>query len=140
MKKLSKAQKAKNKATYKKIRKAWDNTNKRITYKQFKNRVISKAKADNISIKEAIKKEANTETFVSAAERSRTNLINAIKEKHREAYDELRNVARENGKFIKLKDNLEWDENYGTYVLRAGDNSYLIDVTNSPEEVFIREI
>ena len=131
MKKLSKAQKARNN---------WDNTNKRITYKQFKNRVLSKAKADNISIKEAIKKEANTETFVSAAERSRTNLINAIKEKHRESYDELRNLAREKGKFIKLKDNLEWDENYGTYVLRAGNSRYLIDVTNSPEEVFIREI
>lgn len=140
MKKLTKAQKARNKAKYSYIRRAWEKTDKSITYKQFKNRVLIRAEAKGISYKEATKKEMNTETFVSAAERSRHNLIQAIKEKHELEYKELRNLARNRGKYINISDNLEWDEDYGQYVLRAGENSYLIDVTNSPEEVAIREI
>lgn len=140
MKKLTKAQKARNRAKYNYIKRAWERTDKSITYKQFKNRVLLRAEAKGISYKEATKKEMNTETFVSAGQRSRHNLIQAIKEKHDLEYKELRNLARDKGKYISIEDNLEWDEDYGQYVLRAGNNSYLIDVTNSPEDVYIREI
>lgn len=140
MKKLTKAQKARNRAKYNYIRRAWERTDKSITYKQFKNRVLARAEAKGISYKEATRKEMNTETFVTAGQRSRHNLIQAIKEKHDLEYKELRNLARDRGKYISIEDNLDWDEDYGQYVLRAGSNSYLIDVTNSPEEVSIREI
>ena len=49
----------------------------------------------------------NTETFVSAGQRSRHNLIQAIKEKHDLEYKELRNLARDKGKYISIEDNLE---------------------------------
>lgn len=140
MKKLTKAQKMRNRAKYNYIKRVWERTDKSITYKQFKNRVLNRAEAKNISYKEAAKKEANTETFVSAGQRSRHNLIQAIKEKHELDYKELRNLARDRGKYISIEDNLDWDEDYGQYVLRAGDNRYLIDVSNSPEEVSIREV
>ena len=140
MKKLTKAQKARNRAKYNYIKRAWERTDKSITYVQFKNRVLLRAEAKGISYKEATKKEMNTETFVSAGQRSRHNLIQAIKEKHDVEYKELRNLARDRGKYINIEDNLDWDEDYGQYVLRAGEHHYLIDVSNSPEEVYIREV
>lgn len=140
MKKLTKAQKARNRAKYNYIKRAWERTDKSITYVQFKNRVLLRAEAKGISYKEATKKEMNTETFVSAGQRSRHNLIQAIKEKHDVEYKELRNLARDRGRYINIEDNLDWDEDYGQYVLRAGSKNYLIDVTNSPEDVYIREI
>ena len=117
MKKLTKAQKARNRAKYNYIRRAWERTDKSITYKQFKNRVLARAEAKGISYKEATRKEMNTETFVTAGQRSRHNLIQAIKEKHDLEYKELRNLARDRGKYISIEDNLDWDEDYGQYVL-----------------------
>lgn len=140
MKKLTKVQKARNRAKYNYIKRAWERSDRAISYKDFKARVLARAESKGISYKEATKKELNTNTFTTAGQRSRHNLIQAIKEKHDLEYKELRNLARDRGKYISLEDNLDWDENYGTYVLRAGDNSYLIDVTNSPEEVEIRAI
>jgi hypothetical protein len=112
MKRLTKKQKAKNKAAYKKIRKEYEKVKDKspvtITYKQFKARVIGRAKADDISIKEAAKKEARTETFLSPAERSRENLLGALKEKHADAYKQIRNLSRdEKGQFTSAKDNMK---------------------------------
>lgn len=155
--KLSKTQKARNKAAYKNIRKEYDKVkdNAPVSYIQFKRRVKSRAERDGISIKAAAKREARTETFLTAAERSRENLIEAIKEKHAEAYSELKNLSRysgktirdENGKITKkagqfesIADNLTWDKERKGYVLNAGNKQYFIDVTNSPEDVIITEI
>lgn len=148
-KKLTKAQKARNKSNYKAIRKEYNKVKNNIenidengklivSYKQFKTRTMNKAKKDNISIKEAAKKEANTESFINAGERSRENLLSALKTKHRESYDELRNLSRNKGKFAKL--NLAWDKSRRGYVLNADGKQYFIDVSNSPEEVNITEI
>lgn len=109
MKKLTKKQKAKNKAAYKVVRKEYDKVKDKrpdVTYLGFKHRVKSRMIRDNISWREAAMKEANTETFVSAAERSRKNLVESIKEKHRPAYDELKNLSRNKGKYQKIKENL----------------------------------
>lgn len=140
--KLSKTQKAKNKAAYKNIRKEYDKVkdNAPVSYVQFKRRVKSRAERDGISIKAAAKREARTETFLSAAERSRENLIEAIKEKHAEAYSELRNLSRSKGKYQSIKDNLVWDNSRSGYILNAGTKRYFIDVTNSPEDVIITEV
>ena len=141
-KKLTKTQKAKNRAAYKNIRKEYDKVKGKapVSYMQFKHRTQSRAKRDGISIKAAAKREARTETFLTAAERSRENNLEGIKEKHREAYDELRNLSRSKGKFQSIKDNLSWDKDRKGYILNAGDKQYFIDVTNSPEEVNITEI
>lgn len=143
-KKLSKTQKAKNKAANNNIRKEYnkvkDKSNTPISYMQFKHRVKSRAESENISIKKAAKKEARTDTFWKAPERSRDNLIGALKEKHSEAYSELRNLSRSKGKFQSIKDNLTWDKDRKGYILNADDKQYFIDITNSPEEVNITEI
>jgi len=140
--KLSKTQKAKNKAAYKNIRKEYDKVKDKanVSYMQFKHRALSRAKRDNISVKEAAKKEARTDTFWKAPERSRDNLIEAIKTKHSEAYKKLKNVSRSKGKFQSIKDNLTWDKSRNGYVLNANGKSYFIDITNSPEDVEITEI
>lgn len=141
-KKLTKTQKAKNRAAYKNIRKEYDKVkdNAPVSYIQFKRRVKSRAERDGISIKVAAKREARTETFLTAAERSRENLIEAIKEKHAEAYSELRNLSRVKGKFQSIKDNLVWDNSRRGYILNAGTKRYFIDITNSPEDVIITEV
>jgi coproporphyrinogen III oxidase-like Fe-S oxidoreductase len=140
--KLTKTQKARNKAAYKNIRKEYEKVKDKapVSYVQFKRRVKSRAAKDNISIKEAAKKEARTETFFSAGERSRENLLTGIKEKHGAAYSELKNLSRSKGKFQSIKDNLTWDKDRKGYVLNAEGKQYFIDVTNSPEEVTITEI
>lgn len=140
--KLSKTQKAKNKAAYKNIRKEYEKVKDKapVSYIQFKRRVKSRAEKDDLSIKAAAKREARTETFLTAAERSRENIIEGLKDSHREAYDELRNLSRSKGKFQSIKDNLSWDKDRKGYILNAGDKQYFIDVSNSPEEVNITEI
>lgn len=145
MRKLTKRQKAKNKVAYKNIRKEYEKIKDKspvpITYMQFKQRVMSRAKADNMSIKEAAKRETRIDTFWTPAERSRDNLLAGIKEKHSEAYSRIRKLSRnEKGRFTSVKDNLKWDKQRGGYVLKSGNKSYFIDVTNSPEEVNIEEI
>lgn len=142
-KKLTKTQKAKNKAAYKNIRKEYEkitNNKYNITYKEFKQRALSRAKRDNMSIKAAAKREARTESFLEAPERSRENLLGALKEKYGEAYSELRNLSRSKGKFQSIKENLSWDKTRKGYILNADGKQYFIDVSNSPEEVTITEI
>lgn len=141
-KKLSKTQKARNKAAYKAVRKEYNKVKDKaqVSYVQFKRRAVSRAKRDNTSLKEAAKKEAHTETFVSSAERSRENLIEAIKTKHKEAYDQLKNLNRNKGKYQKIQTNLEWDKGRGGYILNTGEKKYFIDVSNSPEGVDIEEL
>lgn len=140
--KLNKTQKAKNKAAYKNIRKEYDKIENKagVSYVQFKRRVKSRAAKDNISIKSAAKKEARTETFLSAGERSRENLLEAIKTKYSETYKELKNLSRSKGKYQSIKENLTWDKDQKGYILQAGNKQYFIDVTNSPEEVTVTEI
>lgn len=143
---LTRAQKLKNKALYKNIRKAYDSVkdkNTDITYKQFKNRVNAQKEANpNLSWREAIHKETRTETFFSAAERSRENLLKSIKEEFADQYKEIRRLSRDDsGKFKKLE--LEWT-NYGKKsgysFIGAHNKRYFIDTTNSPKEVLIYEI
>ena len=113
-KKLTKKQKAKNKSAYKAIRREYEKVKDKapVSYIQFKRRVKARAKSDNMTIKSAAKREARTETFLTAAERSRENILSGIKTKHREVYDEIKNLSRYSGKTIR-------DEN-GRITKRAG--------------------
>ena len=112
-KKLTKKQKAKNKAAYKAIRREYEKVKNSkenykdgkmiIDYKGFKNRTLARAKRDKMTIRAAAKREARTDSFLSAAERSRENLLAGLKEKHREAYDEIKNLSRYSGKTVRDK-------------------------------------
>ena len=140
-KRLTKREKAINARKYKQIRKVWEKTNKAVDYIHFKRTTLAKAVAGNLSIKEAAKKTANTEDFVSPAQRSRQNLINSFKENFKLEYDEIRKMSRNNkGEFISLKENLTWDKNLKGYTFNSGTATYFIDVSNSPESVEIYEI
>ena len=123
-KKLSKTQKAKNKSAYKAIRREYEKVKDKapVSYIQFKRRVKARAKSDNMTIKSAAKREARTETFLTAAERSRENILSGIKTKHREVYDEIRELNKLNrysGKTIR-------DEN-GKITKRAGQFESISD-------------
>ena len=108
-----------------------------------------------MTIKSAAKREARTETFLTAAERSRENILSGIKTKHREVYDEIKNLSRYSGKTIRdengritkragqfesISGNLEWDKERKGYTLNANGKNYFIDVSNSPEDIKVMEI
>lgn len=164
-KKLSKTQKAKNKAAYKAIRREYEKVKYSkenykdgkmiIDYKGFKNRTLARAKKDKMTIRAAAKREARTDSFLTAAERSRENLLSAFKTKHREVYDEIKNLSRYSGKTIRdengritkkagqfesISGNLEWDKERKGYTLNSNGKKYFIDVSNSPEDVKLTEM
>jgi len=134
--KLTIKQKRKNKAMYNYIRKVYNKTNKEITYKQFKARVINKAKGTGKSYKEVAIEESRTRTFMSAEDISRENILKGIKEKFSDEYKNIRKHAGKFEKGEKLTDKLEWDEDYGAWVIVNNNGKRtLIDVTNSPAGV-----
>ena len=145
MKKLTKTQKKKNAAIYKKIKKEYNKITEKfeavgkknpISYRGFKNRVLSRKEAYDLSLKEAIKKEANTETFVNPGERAKTNFINMLKDKHADSWNELKLKSRDKfGRFKKM--DIKWNKEDKRYELNG---EYYIDINNSPEEVIIGEI
>lgn len=145
-KKLTRTQKIKNEKKYQRIRKGFEQVkdkNPNISYKQFKNRVQAQMEVNpNLNLNKAIKKVQNTESFTSAAERSRTNFIEALKGKHVDVYKEIRNLSRdERGHFKKLE--LEWTKHgdkWGYSFIGLQGLRYFIDVKNSPEEVLVYEI
>ena len=133
---LTVKQKRKNKAMYNYIRKVYNKTNKEITYKEFKARVINKAKGTGKSYKEAAIEESRTRTFMSAEDISRENILKGIKEKFADEYKNIRKYAGKFEKDEKLANKLEWDEDYGAWVIVSNTGKKtLIDVTNSPEGV-----
>ena len=144
-KKLTKKQKAKNKSAYKAIRREYEKVKDKapVSYIQFKRRVKARAKKDEMTIKSAAKREARTETFLTAAERSRENILSGIKTKHREVYDEIKELNklnRDKGRFQSIKSNLIWDTERKGYTLNANGKKYFIDVSNSPEDVKVMEL
>ena len=144
-KKLTKTQKAKNKAAYKAIRREYEKVKDKapVSYIQFKRRVKARAKKDEMTIRSAAKREARTETFLSAAERSRENILSGIKTKHREVYDKIKNLNklnRDRGRFQSIRSNLIWDTERKGYTLNSNGKKYFIDVKNSPEDVKVMEI
>jgi hypothetical protein len=145
-KKLTKTQKRKNQKLYEKIRQGYNKVkdkNKLITYKQFKNRVQAQMEANpGMTANRAIQKVQNTETFTTAAERSRTNFLESLKEKWSDTMKEIRNLSRtDTGKFKKVE--LTWTQvgdKWGYSFSGQYGKKYFIDVSNSPEEVFVYEI
>lgn len=111
-----------------------------ITYRQFKHQVTAEMKSEHLTARKAAIKVKNTETFTTAAERSRYNLTEAIKREFPQEYQEMTRINRglrnDKGQFTAMYQNLKWNKEYNSYVL--GD--YVIDVSNSPKGVFVTPI
>ncbi len=138
---LTKAQKAKNRAEYNRIRRAYNKTDKSITYVEFKRIVKSRAEAKNESIKEAAEKTAHSYLFTNADTVGKENILSSLKEKFRGTYDELRRKAGRFSKGQKLIDKLEWDDDRQAYILESSTgDTYLIDISNSPEQATLIEL
>lgn len=123
----------------------------KLTFAQFwrrtKDNAISDTGSDDFqnmsasAIKKAARKTAHSETYVSASQRSRENIIHSLRTKFKDSFQEIKKLNREfrtkKGTFTSLKGNLVWSKEYNTYVLGG---KYIIDVHNSPEEVNIIDI
>lgn len=136
MKRLTKAQKAKNKAIYRYIRKVWDTTDKHVSYKEFKQIVIGWTKAGKYNnIREGAKLYAHSTQYVSPEERGKENILAGLKSEFRSTYDELRHKIGFMKKGEHLIDQLEWDQQKQGYTFEGADgNTYLIDISNSPKQ------
>lgn len=120
-----------------------------ITFRQFKNRVKARAKIEGKTVLQAAKKERNTESFTSAAERSRTNLLDKIREKYstgpNSTWEDMKRINKgirdPQGHFTSMRENMVWDRDLKGYVIGNDiTGMYLIDVTNSPEDIFVTRI
>lgn len=121
-----------------------------VSYETWKRRVRAKMRNDpryeGLDIYQAAKKYMNTEQYVTAGERSRTNLLNAMKGyaskrfEGKNMYQELQYLSKQEGKYgrsVFSKINLTWNKALRRYEFSALGVLYYIDVTNSPEDIFI---
>lgn len=140
-KRLTQRQKAHNRAEYNRIRRAYNTTDKHITYKEFKTRVINRAKGTGESIKEAALKEANTRSFVTAEQQGVRNVLSGMKSKFRNTYDELRRRAGKFNKGEKLEDRIEYDKKRDAYILKNPSGAkYEIKSDTSPQNMYLIKI
>lgn len=123
-----------------------------VSYETWKRRIRAKMKNDpryeGLDIYQAAKKLMNTEEYVTAAERSRNNLFEAMKGyaskrfEGKNMYQELQYLSKrvnKQGKKVFDNINLTWNKNLRRYEFSALGILYYIDVTNSPEDIFIME-
>jgi len=141
MRRLTKAQKAHNRAEYNRIRRAWQKTDKSLDYKTFKKIVMGRAAGTGETIKEAAVKTANTRLFKTAEEQGKENVLQGLKNEFRGTYDELRKRVGPMKKGETLKDQIEWDKNFQSYILTGHDGTqYIIDISNSPKQASLIQL
>lgn len=139
MRRLTKTQKAKNRATYKQIRKVWETTDKSVSYKEFKRIVLGYVRAGKYdTAKEAAKKYAHSYQYTDAETIGKENILKGLKEDFRPVYDELRHKVGVMQKGEHLSDQIEWDKDKQSYVLTAANGDrYMIDISNSPKSAVL---
>ena len=121
-----------------------------VSYETWKRRIRAKMRNDpryeGLDIYQAAKKYMNTEQYVTAGERSRTNLLEAMKGyaskrfEGKNMYQELQYLNKQEGKYgrsVFSKINLTWNKALKRYEFSSLGVLYYIDVTNSPEDIFI---
>lgn len=137
-KKLTKAQKAHNRAEYNRIRRIWEKTDKSLDYKTFKKIVQGISKSTGETVKEAGERFAHSRMYKSAEDVGKENILGSLKEDHRAVYDELRRKVGFMGKGEHLTDNIEWDSTKQSYIVNARNGErYMIDISNSPKEAVL---
>ena len=121
------------------------------TFEQFQNRVMRRfkdgfdiLKLKRYTLKQALAKEIHSTAFTSYSSIAKENILNSIKDKFPDVYKEIVDKigrVKQYGKFVPTYEQLYWDKEKGkyTFVDKEG-NKWLIDITNSPEEVFIEQV
>lgn len=138
-KKLTKAQKAKNKADNNRIRRAYETTDKSISYKAFKKRVKKRAFGADLSIKEAAKKEART--FLTTKDIGRENILNAMKKDFKADYKDFRKAMGRLKKGETYANKLEWDKSLKAWTFENSKGErYMINEDNSPKQMGVIQI
>ena len=138
MRKLSKTQKAKNKALYKAIRKIWEKTDRSMDYKTFKKITLGLSAGKGTNPRAEAKLYAHSQRFVSPETVGKENLLTGLKKEFPDVYKELR---RKMGRFDKgetMMSRLEWDSNQQMYKFtnEKGD-TFWVDISNSPKQAYI---
>lgn len=143
-KRLTKTQKAKNKVISRQIRKVWKEKAKgKMSFSDFKKRVINRSIGTGESIKESAKKVGNSYGlgFGDYKKQAKENLLASMKEKFRTTYDELRRKAGRFGKDEHLIDRIEYDSQQDTYILTSSTGErYRIDKDDSPKQMYLTKI
>ena len=137
-KRLTKKQKAKNRADYNRIRKAYETTDKSVTYVQFKRIVKGRAKGLGESLGEAARKTAHSLAFTTSEQIGKENILKGLKEDFRDTYDELRRKMGKFKKGEKMIDKLSWDKDKKMWkVTSSTGQEYWVDISNSPKQAYI---
>lgn len=105
-------------------------------------RTIFERKLSDFNIRDAQREIArlkNTEAYTSAAERSRNNMKQMMKERFSDSWEEfnsLRQKRDERGRYIKINNQMHWNTEMGGYTfIDEEGHTRFIDVSNSPEEI-----
>lgn len=139
---MAKKRKTMLKSDLKRIRKAYESTNKSITYRQFKKRVTQQVKGTGESIGEAAKKEARRTDLTDYKDLARRNQLEAVKEANMGVYKEIK---KKMGRFAKgehMWNKIHWDASQGAsgeYVFSNNGHNYRIHWINSPKDVVLLE-
>ena len=130
------------KSDIKRIRKAYESTNKSITYRQFKKRVTQQVKGTGESIGEAARKEARRTDLTDYKDLARRNQLEAVKEANMGVYKEIKKKMGRFSKGEHMWNKIHWDSNQGAsgeYVFSNGGHNYRIHWINSPKDVVLLE-
>jgi hypothetical protein len=138
MKRLTKKQKAKNRANYNRIRKAYEKTDKSVSYIEFKRIVMGRSKGTGETIGEAAKNTAHSYAFTSAEQIGKENLLAGLKKEFPDTYKELKSKMGRFDKGDKMIDRLSWDKDKQMYKFSSSTGqTYYVDISNSPKQAFI---
>lgn len=93
------------------------------------------------SIKETAQKIAHGRRFTEAEQVAKENILSGLKKDFRDVYDQLRHKAGKYEKGETLKDKIEWNDKYQSYVMTSSTGKkYMIDISNSPTEANLIEL
>lgn len=138
MKKLTKKQKAKNRANYNRIRREYEKTDKSVTYKQFKKIVMGRSKGTGETIGEAAKKTAHSYAFTTPEQIGKENLIAGLKSEFPDAYKELKSKMGKFNKGETISNRISWNKEKQMYSFKSSSGqTHYIDISNSPKEAYI---
>lgn len=98
---------------------------------------LTAVKGSELTTKEAIRAEMNSEDFTSTADRLKNNALSAIKGDK----DAMLALRRSTGWKSKVEaSNLRWDPDEHAYVYEGPQGKVLVDFTNSPKSVRVTPI
>ena len=114
-----------------------------FTFQQFENR-INKRMTAGIKLREALRREVHSTAVASYATIAAENILDVIREKFPDVYRRITQLigeVRKNGKFASLSTEITWNDALSAYTfVDKFDNTWIIDMTNSPIDIDIKMI